>query len=116
MNQSQHTDSGRTAPPAGRSTGTSTGTSAVTPGSRPSADAIEAWVLGFLAEILDVPADDLDPTTPLDELGVDSATTLVLCAGLSEEFALPVRPRDVFDHFTADALARHLTAPQPAGV
>ena len=110
MNQTQHTDAdtGRTAPSAG--------TSAGTPGSRPSADAIAAWVLGFLAEILDVPPQDLDPGTPLDELGVDSATTLVLCAGLTEEFALPVRPRDVFDHFTADALGRHLTAPLPAGV
>ena len=94
------------------------GSGATAPGAaqRPSADEIVAWVLGFLAEILDVPPQDIDPATPLDELGVDSATTLVLCAGLGEEFALHVRPRDVFDHFTADALARHLTAPLPAGV
>ncbi|MFD0368140.1 acyl carrier protein [Streptomyces sp. NPDC127114] len=99
--QTQHTGTGGTPPRAG---------------GRPSADEIVAWVLGFLAEILDVPPQDIDPATPLDELGVDSATTLVMCAGLGDEFALPVRPRDVFDHFTADALARHLTAPQPAGV
>ncbi|MFI8521832.1 acyl carrier protein [Streptomyces sp. NPDC085481] len=83
---------------------------------RPDADAVVAWVAGFLAEILDISADEIDPTTPLDELGVDSATTLVMCAGLAEEFGIPVRPRDVLDHFTADAVARHLTAPLPAGV
>ncbi|MFI8828274.1 acyl carrier protein [Streptomyces sp. NPDC053431] len=100
MNQTQQTGAGPTAVRTGR---------------RPSTAEVEAWIVGFLAEILDVPPVDIDPATPLDALGVDSATTLVLCAGLGEEFGLPVRPRDVFDHFTADALARHLTAPLPAG-
>ncbi|MEU0718773.1 acyl carrier protein [Streptomyces lavendulocolor] len=86
------------------------------PPGRPAAGAVTAWVVAFLAEILDVPATDVDPATPLDELGVDSATTLVLCAGLAAEFGVPVRPRDVLDHFTADALGRHLAAPLPAGV
>ncbi|GAA0499330.1 MULTISPECIES: acyl carrier protein [Streptomyces] len=77
---------------------------------------IVEWLVDFLAEILDVPAHEIDPATPLDALGVDSATTLVICARVRDELHVPVRPRDVLDHFTADALARHLTAPLPARV
>ncbi|WP_336319934.1 acyl carrier protein [Streptomyces lavendofoliae] len=83
---------------------------------RPAAGAVTGWVVAFLAEILDISPDEIDPATPLDELGVDSATTLVLCAGLAARFGIPVRPRDVLDHFTADALGRHLAAALPAGV
>jgi acyl carrier protein len=79
-------------------------------------DAVVAWLVDFVAEILDVAPQDIDPTTPLDALGVDSATTLVICARIRGELGVSVRPREVFDHFTADALARHLTAPSPAGV
>ncbi|QGV82210.1 acyl carrier protein [Streptomyces ficellus] len=85
-------------------------------GGRPTAGAVTGWVLAFLAELLDVSPDEIDPATPLDELGVDSATVLVMCAGLAAEFGIPVRPRDVLDHFTADAVGEHLSAPLPAGV
>jgi acyl carrier protein len=75
---------------------------------------VTAWLIGLLAEILDVSPDRIDPDTPLDLLGVDSATALVICAGVRDELCLPLRPKEVFAHFTADALARHLSAPLPA--
>ncbi|MFD7443583.1 acyl carrier protein [Streptomyces sp. NPDC059909] len=87
-----------------------------------SHEAVVDWITAFLAEILDITPNEIDPSTPLDHLGVDSATTLVICAGFREELGIQVRPRDVFDHFTADALARRLTGPLtgtgplPAGV
>ncbi|OIJ63731.1 hypothetical protein WN71_033020 [Streptomyces mangrovisoli] len=84
------------------------------PAARPTHAAVRAWIVGLLAEILDVAPDRIDPDTPLDLLGVDSATTLVICAGARDELGLPLRPKEVFEHFTADALARHLTAPLPA--
>ncbi|MEU1406606.1 acyl carrier protein [Streptomyces sp. NPDC005728] len=74
------------------------------------------WLTGFLAELLDVTPDQIDPATGLDLLGVDSATTLVVCAKARDELGVPLRPREVFDNFTVEALARHLTARQPAGV
>ncbi|WP_369392698.1 acyl carrier protein [Streptomyces sp. CG1] len=74
------------------------------------------WLTGFLAELLDVTPDQIDPATGLDMLGVDSATTLVICAKARDELGVPLRPREVFDHFTVDALVRHLTARQPVGV
>ncbi|MFF2506418.1 acyl carrier protein [Streptomyces sp. NPDC058067] len=77
---------------------------------------IEAWLVEFLAEVLDVRQDEIDPATGLDALGVDSATTLVICAAVRDELGIPVRPRDVFDHFTPQALSRHLTAQLPARV
>ncbi|MEU2061639.1 acyl carrier protein [Streptomyces sp. NPDC013455] len=72
------------------------------------------WLTGFLAELLDVTPDQIDPATGLDLLGVDSATTLVVCAKARDELGVPLRPKEVFDHFTVDALARHLAARRPA--
>ncbi|MBT2385829.1 acyl carrier protein [Streptomyces sp. ISL-11] len=74
------------------------------------------WLVEFLAEILDIAPREIDPTTPLDHLGVDSATTLVICARLREDLGVQARPKDVLEHFTTDALARHLTGALPAGV
>ncbi|MFH7338933.1 acyl carrier protein [Streptomyces sp. KHY 26] len=74
------------------------------------------WLVGFIAELLDVAPDRIDPATELGLLGVDSATTLVICAKARDELGVPLRPKEVFDHFTVDALAAHLAVRRPAGV
>ncbi|GAA2511972.1 MULTISPECIES: acyl carrier protein [Actinomycetes] len=79
-------------------------------------DSAVDWVVGFIAELLDVSPDQIDPATELGLLGVDSATTLVICAKARDELGVPLRPKEVFDHFTADALAGHLAARLRAGV
>ena len=74
------------------------------------------WVVGFIAELLDVSPDQIDPATELGLPGVDSAPTLVICAKARHELGVPLRPQEVFDHFTAAALAGHLAARLRTGV
>ncbi|WP_137992784.1 acyl carrier protein [Streptomyces vilmorinianum] len=82
----------------------------------PDQERVVAWIVEFLAETLDVAPHEIDPATPLDHLGVDSATTLVICARLREELGLHVRPREVLDNYSADALARYLAGPRTSEV
>ncbi|MEW9519369.1 acyl carrier protein [Streptomyces tubercidicus] len=75
---------------------------------------IVRWFADFLAEILDTSPESIDPTAPLDQLGADSATVLVICARLREDLGARVRPKDVLQHFTAEGVARYLAGPLPA--
>lgn len=75
---------------------------------------IVRWFLDFLAEILDTSPEAIDPKAPLDQLGADSATVLVICARLREDLGARVRPKDVLQHFTAEGVARYLAGPAPA--
>ncbi|MDG9703259.1 type I polyketide synthase [Streptomyces sp. DH37] len=66
-------------------------------------------------------ADDLDPDRSLLELGLDSLTAAQLRVRLGEATGLRLAPTAVFDHPSADLLARHLDqalqerGPEPAG-
>ncbi|MGW3242425.1 acyl carrier protein [Streptomyces sp. NPDC001070] len=73
------------------------------------------WIVGFLAELLDVAPHEIDPTLPLDHLGFDSATTLDLCGRLEEDLGIDTTPKAIADHPTVDALAAHLARPAPLG-
>ena len=75
---------------------------------------IVRWFVDFLAETLDTSPESIDPTAPLDQLGADSATVLVICARLREDLGARVRPKDVLQHFTADGVARYLAGSVPA--
>jgi acyl carrier protein len=68
------------------------------------------WLVAFVAETLEVAPAEVDPDATWDELGVDSASIMVLLANLEETAGLVVRPVQVLDHPTIERLANHLTA------
>lgn len=73
------------------------------------------WLITFVAEVLDIDRDEVDPGAQWESLGVDSATTLVLVADLSVLLGRPVRPTEILDNPTIDAVVAHLRAVEPAG-
>lgn len=73
-------------------------------------DQIRSHVATFVAQLLDVPVDRVQSDVPLDHLGFDSATSLVLAADLSALLGREISPIAVFDSHTIDVLASRLAA------
>ncbi|GAA1138721.1 acyl carrier protein [Kitasatospora gansuensis] len=67
------------------------------------------WLREYLADLLDVAPEQIGTDIPLEQLGVDSATTLVLSADLTAHTGREVRPGEIFDHPTVERLAARLT-------
>jgi acyl carrier protein len=75
------------------------------------------WLRDYLADLLDVTPEQVGTDIPLEHLGVDSATTLVLSADLTAHTGRETRPAEIFDHPTIEQLATHLSGSgEPAGV
>ncbi len=77
---------------------------------------IEHWLVGFVASLLEVEPAMIEVTMPFDLLGVDSATTLVLAADLSEWLQVELSPVEVFEYATIRSLAERAAATVPVGV
>ncbi len=73
------------------------------------------WLVAFVADVLDVSTEEVDTGAAWESLGVDSATTLVLVADLSVVLGREVRPVEVLENPTIDAVVEHLSAAQPVG-
>ncbi|MCX5208102.1 acyl carrier protein [Kitasatospora sp. NBC_00240] len=75
------------------------------------------WLREYLADLLDITPEEVGTDIPLEYLGVDSATTLVLSADLSTETGRETRPGEILDHPTIERLAAHLSgSDEPARV
>lgn len=71
------------------------------------------WLRSYLADLLDIEARAVSTDLPLNVLGVDSATTLVLAADLSAYTGRETKPVEILDHPTVERLAHHLAAVPP---
>lgn len=81
----------------------------------PGEEELRAWLVTFVADVLDVAPEEVDPGTTWEALGVDSAMTLVLVADLSVVLGRDVRPVEVLSNPTIDAVVEHLTTVSPVG-
>jgi acyl transferase domain-containing protein/acyl carrier protein len=77
------------------------------------ADQIEAWLIGHLAERLDVAIDSIDPREPFASYGLCSREAVVLSGELEEWLERTLSPTLLWDYPTIQALARFL-ANEPA--
>jgi acyl carrier protein len=76
---------------------------------------LREWLVTFVADVLDISPDEVDPAAPWESLGVDSAMTLVLVADLSVVLGRDVRPVEVLANPTINAVVEHVTAVEPVG-
>ncbi|MFI8275537.1 acyl carrier protein [Streptomyces sp. NPDC085929] len=79
---------------------------------------IAAWLTGHLAALLEVPAEAIDPHTPLDALGITSMEEVMITADLETRYDLVLPLTDVRRHPTIDDLSAYvslrLTEPAPS--
>ncbi|GHI34974.1 beta-ketoacyl synthase N-terminal-like domain-containing protein [Streptomyces daghestanicus] len=79
----------------------------------PGVDRIRRTLLDILGEVLYEDPAAIGADRPFEEMGLDSLLTEELAVALRERLGLTLEVRDLYEHTTADRLARHLAASAP---
>ncbi|MFF6918560.1 amino acid adenylation domain-containing protein [Streptomyces sp. NPDC012466] len=66
------------------------------------------WLASVFSELLAIPEEDLDPTAPLGDLGVESVLLGEILLRLEDMTGLTLDPATLLDHPTLELLGRHL--------
>ena len=74
---------------------------------------LRQWLVDYLVTNIGCTPDEVDPDLSLADLGVSSRDAVALSGEVSELLGKAVSPIDFWEHPTINALAAHLTAPEP---
>lgn len=74
----------------------------------PTAAEIQAWIVSYLAELLEIDPDELNVKIPFDQYGLDSSAAVGLTGDLEDWLGSKLDPTLLYDYPTVEALARHL--------
>lgn len=69
---------------------------------------IQAWLVSYLAELLEIDSDEIDVTIPFDRYGLDSSALVGLTGDLEDWLGRELDPTLLYDYPTIDALVQHL--------
>jgi acyl carrier protein len=69
---------------------------------------IQLWCQNYLANLLSMPVDKLDPDAEFDDFGLDSAMAVAMVLELEEQLGIEIPPSLLFEHTTIAQLATHL--------
>lgn len=72
------------------------------------ASKIQDWLIAYLAQLLEVDPDEIDPQTPFERYGLDSSALVVLSGDLQEWLKCKLDPTLLYDYPTIESLAEHL--------
>ncbi len=76
-------------------------------------DAVVIWCREYLAGVLGVDVQRVDPDADFDRLGVDSALAVSLLIDIEERYGVDVPPEALFENPTIRAVADHVHAYAP---
>lgn len=76
----------------------------------PSAAEIQAWIVSYLAELLEVEPDEVDVTIPFDRYGLDSSAAVGLTGDLGDWLGHEIEPTLLYDYPTIKALVKYLAS------
>jgi acyl carrier protein len=68
-------------------------------------DDIESWLTQYLADLLEVPEEAIDPTANFQELGLDSSLAISLTGDLEEWLGRRVNPTLLYNYTTIESLS-----------
>ena len=74
----------------------------------PTTAEIQAWLVSYLAEVLEIEPDEVDVTIPFDRYGLDSSVAMGMTSDLEEWLEKELNPILVYDYPTIEVLAQHL--------
>jgi polyketide synthase PksN len=75
--------------------------------------ALQARLAAIVAEVLCVDEDDIDPSAPYSDFGVDSILAVKLVEKVNETLDIELQVTDLFNFATVEALADHIAAEFP---
>lgn len=73
-----------------------------------SAAKIQAWLVSYLAEVLEIDPDEIESTVSFNRYGLNSSAAVVLIGDLEEWIGYELDPTMLIDYSTIEALAWHL--------
>ena len=71
---------------------------------------IQTWIVSYLAELLEVDSELVDPTIPFDRYGLDSSAAYALTGDLEDWLGREIDPTAIYDYPTVEALSEHLSS------
>lgn len=74
----------------------------------PAEAEIQAWLVLYLADLLDMDPDEVDVAISFDRYGVDSSAAVGLTGDLEDWLDRKLEPTSLYDYPTIEALARYL--------
>lgn len=76
----------------------------------PTAEEIQAWIVSYLADLLEIEPEEVDATIPFDRYGLDSSAAVGLTGDLEEWLGRDIDPTLLYDYPTVEALVQHLNS------
>lgn len=75
---------------------------------------IISWCQDYIAELLDIPSNQVDPDRDINDFGLDSAVAVSMALDLESKLDRDLEPGILFEHGTLRKLAHALceTTPQ----
>ncbi len=72
---------------------------------------IESWLTSYLANLLNVPESEVEPTVPFESFGLDSAAAVAMTGDIARWLGSDLDPNVATQHRTVEALAAYLSSP-----
>jgi acyl carrier protein len=77
---------------------------------KPPAAAIQAWLVSYLAQLLEINPNELDFKASFDRYGLDSSATIGLTTDLGDWLGFAIDPTITYDYSSIESLAEYLAA------
>lgn len=74
----------------------------------PSVVEIQAWIVSYLAELLEIDPDEVNTTISFDQYGLDSSAAVGMTGDLEDWLGRKLDPTLLYDYPTVEGLAWHL--------
>jgi acyl carrier protein len=74
-----------------------------------SAMEIQAWIVDYVAKLLEVNPADVDVSIPFDRYGLDSAAAVGMTGELEDWLGHEMDPTLLYDYPTIESLVQHLS-------
>lgn len=71
---------------------------------------IQDWIVDYLANILEIDAEEVDVTIPFDRYGLDSSAAVGMTGDLADWLNQEIDPTLLYDYPTVEALVRYLSS------
>ena len=76
----------------------------------PSALEIQNWIVNYVADLLEVESEEIDPDVPFERYGLDSASAVGMTGDVENWLGRKVDPTLLYDYPTVSSFSQHLSA------
>ena len=76
----------------------------------PNTSEIQDWIIAYIAKLLEVEPELVDPTISFDRYGLDSSAAYALTGDLEDWLGEEIDPTAIYDYPTVEALSEYLSS------